>query len=696
MKFLVLIFCALTLSISAYAHAPFTLVSIEKKTVQESEVATLVKDQSVGKIEGSNITYTGKEIRLVVLTGPEDDMLSYRIQGVRNPNLVVPAGTTLKILFINVDTDMRHDVRLGHVVGEFPVAPEIAETAGSSKLAGRGDGTILQAEEVVIKANENGAYKYFCSVRSHATGGMWGNIFVGVKPGENVKMAEKKEHVHSPDEDQDHPHPAPAASPSPAKHDAHPSPSPSPSPGMAAAGHDEHPTPKPSASPLQGMPAGHDAHGSPSTPAKAGAEHEHGGKGTAAAGGTVRGEHSEMRSSVNIGEPMSREGSGTSWLPDSSPMYAYMKMFGDGSQLMIHGTMFFRYTSIGSSRDVSADGKGSRSRFDAPSMFMAMYSKPIDERSQIGLRLMMSLDPIIERGYGYPLLYQSGELFHGEPLHDRQHPHDFVSELAGSYSYKIDDKNSFFFYAGLPGEPALGPPMYLHRPSGMNNPDAPIGHHWQDATHITYGVVTAGFTHDKLKFEASAFNGTEPDENRWAFDSPKLNSFSGRFSFNPTKEWSFQISHGYLKYPERAEPDLKVLRRTTASAIFNKSFSENRNWSNAFVWGRNSSDDGNGNSFLFESNYEFDRNSIFGRLEQVEKNAHELVLEPPHPEGNLLVGAYSIGYLREIYKDKGLDVGIGGMATFNTNPSSISSFYGGTKHGGWQLYLRIRPSKSVH
>jgi hypothetical protein len=309
---------------------------------------------------------------------------------------------------------------------------------------------------------------------------------------------------------------------------------------------------------------------------------------------------------------------------------------------------------------------------------------------------MLSLDPIIERGYGYPLLYQSGELFHGEPLHDRQHPHDFISELAATYSYKIDDKNSFFFYAGLPGEPALGPPMYLHRPSGMNNPDAPIGHHWQDASHISMGVITAGFTHDKFKFEASAFNGTEPDENRWAIDSPKLNSFSGRFSFNPTKEWSFQISHGYLKYPERSEPDLKVLRRTTASAIFNKSFNENRNWSNSFVWGRNSSDDGNSNSFLFESNYEFYKNAIFGRVEKVQKNAHELVLEPPHPEGNLWVGAYSIGYLRELVKDKGLDVGIGGVATFNTNPSSISSFYGGTKHGGWQIYLRIRPSKSIH
>jgi hypothetical protein len=400
----------------------------------------------------------------------------------------------------------------------------------------------------------------------------------------------------------------------------------------------------------------------------------------------------EMRSTVNIGEPMTREGSGTSWLPDSSPMHASMKMFSDGSMLMFHGSMFFRYTQIGSDRVVSAAGKGSRSRFDAPSMFMAMYSKPINERSQIGLRAMVSLDPLIERGYGYPLLYQSGELYRGEPLHDRQHPHDFFSELAATYSYKFDDKNSFFIYAGYPGEPAIGPPAFMHRPSAANNPDAPIGHHWQDATHITFGVVTAGFTHKDIKFEASAFKGTEPDENRWNFDAPKLNSFSGRLSWNPTRELALQVSHAYLRYPERSEPDLKVMRRTTASAIFNRKFDDKTNWSNSLIWGQNHSDEGRSNAFLFESNYEFAKNSVFGRLEQVQKNAHELVLPAPHPEGNFWVGAYSIGYLRELAKSKGFDLGIGAMATFNTNPASVSPFYGGTKHGGGQIFLRLRSS----
>lgn len=703
-RFIFITALAIMFSAGAYAHTAFTLVSSQKKTVKQSELVQLEKQRTLGRKEGSNLTFTAKEVRLVVTTGPEDDMFSYRIQGVRNPNLVVPAGATLKILFINTDTDMRHDVRFGHFPGEFAIAVDITGTAGSTKLAARADVRTLQAEEVVLRAAGNGQHKYFCSVRGHAKGGMWGNILVGVKPGAGLKTAPKTEHIHSPDEDHDKPAApadpkAPPAKPAERAHDpANPAPT-------KPAEHAHDPA-KPA--PVKPVEHAHDPavaardHATPApSPAETKKLDEHQQHAEAAAGddpamaGMDHGAHNAemMRSNINIGEPMSREGSGTSWLPDSSPMHAYMKMFKDGGILMLHGTMFARYTSIGSSRDVSVAGKGSRNRFDAPSMFMAMYSKPINEKSQFGLRAMFSLDPLIERGYGYPLLYQSGELYRGEQLHDRQHPHELFSELAATYSYKFDDKNSFYFYAGYPGEPALGPPVFMHRPSGMNNPDAPIGHHWQDATHITMGVLTAGFTHDKIKFEVSAFNGTEPDENRWVNDPLKLNSFSGRLSYNPTREWSFQISHGYLEYPERSEPELKVLRKTTASAIYNKTFSNNKNWANSFVWGQNATHESRTNAFLYESNYDFGKNAIFGRLEQVQKNAHELVLEAPHPEGNFWVGAYSVGYLREIVKDKGIDVGLGGMATFNTNPASIAPFYGGTKHGGWQVFMRFRPSK---
>jgi hypothetical protein len=642
-KLVLLLFSTLFFCAHVAAQQALTLVSSEKGTFKADDVTRAEAKKTVGKIEGSNLTFTDKEIRLVVTTGPEDDMLSYRIQGLRNPTLVAPAGATLKILFVNGDDDMRHDLRFGKPAADFSITPDIAATVGSSRLEPKSDDETMQAEEIVIKAGSMGAYQYFCSVRGHAKGGMWGNIAVGVKPDDKMKMPEKTKHVHSSDEDKMEN-----------------------MPGMKM--EDKKPgetTKKPDE--MSDMP---------------GMNHKQGGM--------------PMSSVTNIGDPMSRESSGTAWAPDSSPVYARMKMFSGGGMLMLMGNAFLRYTDIGSDRDVSVAGKGSGSRVDAPSMFMAMYAKPINEKSQIGLRVMFSLDPLIQRGYGYPLLYQSGEVFHGQPIHDRQHPHDLFTELAFTYSYKFKNKNSVYFYAGYPGEPALGPPTFMHRISAMNNADAPISHHWQDATHITWGVLTAGYSFGKMKIEASAFKGQEPNENRWDFDRPRLDSFSGRFSWNPTKDWAFQISHGYVKSPEPAEPEIKILRKTTASAIYNKSFNENRNWTNSFVWGQNYANGQRANSFLFESNYDFNKNAVFGRIERVQKSGHDLVLDAADKDKIFWVGAYSLGYIRYLIKDKGIDVGLGGMVTINSNPSSLTQYYGGTTHAGWQMFLRFRLSRMKH
>jgi hypothetical protein len=130
--------------------------------------------------------------------------------------------------------------------------------------------------------------------------------------------------------------------------------------------------------------------------------------------------------------------------------------------------------------------------------------------------------------------------------------------------------------------------------------------------------------------------------------------------------------------------------------IYNKAIDDNRNWASTFVWGKNNKQGEFTNSFLFESDYTIGKNAVFGRFELVQKDGHELVLDEKDHAQVFLVGAYSIGYVRDLVKDKGLDVGLGGMATFNTNPTDLVPYYGGTKHAGWQIFLRIRPSKMAH
>src|SRR5258708_12946899 len=107
----------------------------------------------------------------------------------------------------------------------------------------------------------------------------------------------------------------------------------------------------------------------------------------------------------------------------------------------------------------------------------------------------------------------------------------------------------------------------MHRPSAQNDPFAPITHHWQDATHITFGVITAGLFTRAWKVEASAFNGREPDENRWDFDFRRLDSYAGRVTLNPGEPWSLSASYAYLRRAEALRPALP-LHPATAPALY--------------------------------------------------------------------------------------------------------------------------------
>ena len=374
------------------------------------------------------------------------------------------------------------------------------------------------------------------------------------------------------------------------------------------------------------------------------------------------------------------------WLPASSPMYGKTIMRPNGDMLMVHGAIMPRYVNVGSKH-------GDR-RFDAPNWIMGMYSHPLGENDQLGLRGMFSLDPVTEGGYGYPLLYQTGESWHHQPLHDRQHPHDLMDEIAASYSHRLGGDKSTYLYLGYPGEPALGPPTYMHRLLAYDLADAPIGHHWQDATHITFGVATAGINFgSKFKMEASDFTGREPDENRYSFDKPRFDSESGRLSYNPDANDALQVSYGFIK---NAEGDGADQHRITASWLYNRPLGEDANFTTALVWGQNNlTTEGRTNSYLAEADYQRGRDTLFTRIENIQKSGHELVLPEESLHGRkFTLGAYTLGYVRDLTHGTGIDTGLGFAVTADTKPSALNIDYGTGTPVSFQIYLRLRPSRS--
>ena len=380
--------------------------------------------------------------------------------------------------------------------------------------------------------------------------------------------------------------------------------------------------------------------------------------------------------------PSPHAGSGTGWQPASVPGYEWMWMRG-GWELMAHGVVFADYNHQGGPRGV---GK-------AESVNWGMLM----EQHQLGsgtilFRQMFSAESLTSPHPGFPELFQTGETYHGEPLVDHQHPHNVFAELSAYYTLPITEKISWELYGGPSAEPALGPVTYLHRASAAELPLAPLGHHLQDSTHTSFGVVTTGFTIDRVKVEGSVFNGREPNERRWSIQLAALDSYSGRVSIAPAPNWTAQYSIGRLEHPEALEPGSQW--RQTASAEYNRPLGDGE-WVTALLWGRvhKIATGTNLNSYLLESTLNFrERNYAFTRVELVDKD--ELFPQAvTHPAYR--IGAYTFGGTRDLIHDRAWQLGLGADVTFYSMPAALNATYG-ERPVSFQVFLRMRPALGEH
>lgn len=376
--------------------------------------------------------------------------------------------------------------------------------------------------------------------------------------------------------------------------------------------------------------------------------------------------------------PMGQDATGTSWMPASTQMPGIHR-FPDEWLLIVHGFLMAIY-------DDQAGHLGGH-KFFSENMFMFTAQKDFGNGT-FALRNMISFEPATIGCNGYPLLLQTGETCNGiTPLTNHQHPHDFLMELAGVYTVRFSKKNSLFAYFGYPGEPALGPPAYIHRFSSFFNPEAPITHHWLDSTHIVFGVATVGYVHDWLKMDASIFTGREPDQHRWNFETPRFDSYSARISINPTKAIAAQISYGFLKSPEAIEPNVNT-QRTTASISYNKAWADS-NWQITAAWGLNHNSPGhNLNGYLLESAIEIkSKHVIFGRAEYAAKD-ELFILPSPNADKVFNVGKIDLGYIFEFPLIPYTLWGLGFVTSASYLPNAIQPAYGGTPLS-YMAFLRI-------
>ncbi|HEX5237974.1 MAG TPA: hypothetical protein VFW39_05880 [Sphingomicrobium sp.] len=374
--------------------------------------------------------------------------------------------------------------------------------------------------------------------------------------------------------------------------------------------------------------------------------------------------------------PEQRESSGTGWQPDASSAMAGPMTMAGGWMLMAHGDANLVY-------DRQSGPRGDSKAF-VGGMLMGMAQHPLGNGA-LQFRAMLSPDPLMGPG-GYPLLLASGETANGrDRLIDRQHPHDLFMELSAAASQNIGPKSSVFLYAGLPGEPAFGPPTFMHRESIEDSPEAPITHHWLDSTHITFGVVTAGLVLDRVKIEASRFNGREPDQHRWNIETGPLDSSSVRLSWNPTRTLALQGSWAHLVDPEQLEPGVNQTR-WSASALWADNVAPGWHAAAMLAWGSKSSLGHHDDGFAAEASVRQAGWTVFGRGEMVENR--ELLDVEDGPA--FRVGKVSLGAVRDFRIADHLSIGPGGLVSLNFVPDGLATLYGGHHPTGAMGFVRLK------
>ena len=354
-----------------------------------------------------------------------------------------------------------------------------------------------------------------------------------------------------------------------------------------------------------------------------------------------------------------------------------------GWQFMQDGVLFGIFNHQG--------GLRGDDEFKAPNWWMGMATRKVGS-SQLTLNGMFSLDPATVGKAGYAHIFQVGEALNGQPLIDRQHPHDLFMQLAAIWRIPVGAGTGLTIAGGPAGEPALGPVAFMHRASAADYPLAPLSHHTFDSSHVSYGVVTVAVDHGPFVVEGSVFNGREPDENRWDFDFGPLDSVSGRVWYKPTDRWEFQVSTGHLKHPEELEPG--DIQRTTASGSW--MVRKGRDFTAITVgYGVNVTDDATRHAVFGEATRHMGRNSFFGRIELVQVETDVLLNDaiPLTSEGAArkdTVGTFTVGGVRDLGEWHGFEGGLGAAVAFYAVPDAFAATYG-NHPVSVQVYFRIRP-----
>lgn len=356
--------------------------------------------------------------------------------------------------------------------------------------------------------------------------------------------------------------------------------------------------------------------------------------------------------------------------------------------IMVHGNSFFTQNWNSGPRGENA--------FSVPNMFMIDAGSSIGDRHYLNLNIMATVERWSLPDNGYSLLLQTGEeRKDGTPYIDAQHPHSSpIMGLTISDTITLNNgKDHLKFWFAPRGQSTDGPVAFMHRPTGMVNPDAPLGHHiGQDAGHITSTVIGGAIRLSDTTLEVSTFNGEEPKPSKTDLPIGDPNSFAVRLTQQFTPHFYAMGSAAKIEEPHHGLES--HLWRYSTSLYNDITFNNGWMLHNTFIWGliNGYNHASSLNSFGEEFWLLKDKHNIWGRIEVLERTPEELDITTSEQHSGQWITAATLGYTQKIAKWESLDVGLGGSLTKYFLPTEFESAYGGDPISG-KVFLQISGMK---
>jgi hypothetical protein len=353
---------------------------------------------------------------------------------------------------------------------------------------------------------------------------------------------------------------------------------------------------------------------------------------------------------------------------------------------MIHGNAF----AVGQ----SSSGPRGRNALAAPHMLMIDSGTSLDTNNYLNLELMLTGERWTFPNTGNPELLQLGEEnSYGQPFIDAQHPHSspFMGiTLSNTIKLPAGKNHAKIFYAPQ-GASTSGPIAFMHRPTGMVNPDAPLGHHLgQDSGHISNNIIGGALQLWNLRIETSAFSGTEPKPTEVGLSTfGRINSYALRLTQEFTPTFWIMGSAAIITSPEPEHISLSSRVQYSLSAYSESEIFEEQPLLNTFILGFTRDDDQSplrsvGEEFLLP----FMKSKFWGRFELIERRPEDLLVPSSDPESARWIPVLTLGFTQTLFYYGQTEFSLGTSVTHSFLPAEFANAYGGDPWTG-KVFLQI-------